>query len=90
MNHALRPRVERTKVRTFAPSLTGEAKPGEKAPPAAFLCAVDRQTKLVTAIPVPSKDGFGLKYVVQQLVSATAGMCDVRLLIRTDQEPGQR
>jgi hypothetical protein len=27
--------------------LTGEAKPGEKAPSAAFLCAVDRLTKLL-------------------------------------------
>ena len=67
--------------------LTGEAKPGEKAPSTAFLCAVGSQTTWVTAIPVPSKDRFGLKYVVQQLVNATAGMGDVRLLIRTDQEP---
>ena len=67
--------------------LTGEAKPGEKAPSTTFLCAVDSQTKWVTAIRVPSKDRFGLKYVVQQLVNATAGMGAVRLMIRTDQEP---
>ena len=68
--------------------ITGEPQGGdERAPSTTFLCAVESQTKWVVAIPVPSKDKYGLKYVVQQLVNATAGYGDINLLIRTDQEP---
>ena len=68
--------------------ITGEAQSGdEKAPSTTFLRAVERQTKWVVVIPVPGKDKYGLKYVVQKLVNATAGYGDINLLIRTDQEP---
>jgi hypothetical protein len=67
--------------------IRGEPQSGdENAPSTTFLCAVESQTKWVVAIPVPSKDKYGLKYVVQQLVNATAGYGDINLLIRTDQE----
>eukprot|EP00435_Cladocopium_sp_Y103_P067009 s658_g29.t1 len=72
----------RTVVHIDSGYITGEAKNNaERAPNTTFLCVVDSQTKWTVAIPVPSKDKAGLKYVVQQLVNATAGFGDVNLLI---------
>ena len=48
---------------------------------------MDTQTRWTTAMPVPSKDRMGLKYVIQQLVNATAGFGSVCFMMRTDQEP---
>lgn len=78
----------RTSIHMDFGYITGKAESKDKPTPGTtFLCCVDSQTKWTLSIPVPSKDKVGLKSVVQQLMSSTAGMGDVCLIIRSDQEP---
>ena len=85
---ALKDDDQRTIIHMDFGYITGESPEGkDKAPYTAFLCAVDSQTKWTIAVPLPGKNKMNLKYVVRQLLNATAGNGDVCLIIRADQEP---